>query len=292
MTHPFFRRWRSASALVLSVAALALSPLHAAPKTAAEAFNSGKPVIFRDHFQSDSIAEWNISEDDRYNIPANTPDRLKIVDAPGLTGHKAVQFTVPRAPNSFRSELSLPHENTFCERWYSERILVPEDWVIEHYSKGNDIVMQWHAIPGNWKATYPNLEISVGGDHWFVRRSFGSARTPTRTNDTLDTIQPGHWVSWVIHAKWSPGDDGLLQLWKDGKLVMETKGPNVYSDIGIQYTPYMKTGIYHPEWHLDTDRKRTAFEADKPDATTRVIYATDIKVGGEHARLEDMTPGH
>jgi hypothetical protein len=159
-------------------------------------------------------------------------------------------------------------------------------------SRAVDIVMQWHAIAGNWRATYPNLEISIGNANWFVRQSYGSAQTkPTRTEKILDApVQPGSWVAWVIHAKWSPGDDGLLQIWKDGKLVMDRKGPNVYSTIGVEYTPYLKTGIYHPEWHLDNDRRRKAFDKENPVATNKVIYATDIKVGNERARYEDVAP--
>jgi hypothetical protein len=130
--------------------------------------------------------------------------------------------------------------------------------------------MQWHAIPGNWRATYPNLEISIGNTHWFIRQSYGSAQTePTRTNQKLDDpVRPGSWVSWVIHAKWSPNADGLLQIWKDGKPVMERKGINVYSTIG----------------------KREAFEKENPVATKKVIYATDLKVGDERARYEDVAP--
>ena len=214
------------------------------------------------------------------------------VVGPGLgDGRKAVRFAVQRAPNSFRSEISLPHEDGFQERWYGERILVPQDWVFDP-AKANDIVMQWHAIPGNWRATYPNLAISIGNTNWFIRQSFGSAQTkPTRTNQKLpDPVRRGAWVSWVIHAKWSPGDDGLLQIWQDGKLVMDRKGPNVYSTIGVEYTPYLKTGIYHPEWHLDKDGAREAFDKENPVATNKVIYATDIKVGNEHARFEDIAP--
>ena len=129
-------------------------------------------------------------------------------------------------------------------------MLVPHDWTYDP-AKGADIVMQWHAVPGNWKATYPNLAISIQDTNWFVQQNYGSAQTkPKRTRTKLDPgVQRGMWVAWVIHAKWSPGEAGLLQIWKDGKLVLERKGPNVYSTIGVEYTPYLKTGIYHPEWH-------------------------------------------
>jgi hypothetical protein len=259
---------------------------------ASETFDFQRRVIFRDDFQSGLFDRWSLSEDDRYGIARENPDRLQILNAPGLgEGRKAVRFRVPRAANSFRSEISLPSERSFNERWYSERMLVPAEWVFDS-GKGNDIVMQWHAIPGNGKPTYPNLEFSVGDHSWFIRQSYGTAReTPTRTSVRLDDpVQPGKWVSWVVHARWSAGPEGLVQIWKDGKVVLEHKGANVYTDIGVEYTPYLKTGIYHPEWHLDTQRKRDAFEKENPISTLKIIYVTDVKVGSEKATFDDMSP--
>jgi len=249
-------------------------------------------VIFQDDFESGQFGKWRFSENNDYEILHENPGRIKIVDAPGLSaGRHAVRFAVRRAPNSFRSEIALPHEPGFQERWYGERIFVPPDWIFDP-NRGVDIVMQWHAIPGNWRATYPNLEISIGNTNWFVRQSFGSAQTkPTRTQKILDDpVQPGSWVSWVIHAKWSAGDDGLLQIWKDGKRVVDLKGANVYSTIGVEYTPYLKTGIYHPEWNLKTPDRQKAFDNEKSLATNKVIYATDIKIGNERAKFEDVAP--
>jgi len=264
----------------------------ARPFRAKDVFSDGQAILFQDDFQSGQFRRWNFSEDDRYKLQKETPERIRIVEAPGLeSGRKAARFTVPRAPNSFRAEISLPHESGFNERWYGERILVPDEWVFDP-NRGNDLVMQWHAIPGNWRATYPNLEISVGNTNWYIRQSFGSAQTkPTRTNERLgDPVRPGVWTSWVIHAKWSPRDDGLLQIWKDGKIVLERKGPNVYTTIGEEYTPYLKTGIYHPEWHLDKEGKKDAFEKERAVATNKVICVTDVKVGGERAKYEDVAP--
>lgn len=262
------------------------------PFRAQHVFDLTRPIIFRDSFQSGQFGRWNFSEDDRYRLMNATPERISIVDAPGLpAGEKAVRFFVPRGPDSFRAEISLPSEKGFNERWYGQRVFIPEEWVFDP-GKGNDIVMQWHAVPGNGKPTYPNLEISIGNDRWFIRQSFGSAQTkPTRTNTKLDELlKRGVWVSWVIHAKWSPNDDGLLQIWKDAKVVFERKGPNVYGTIGVDYTPYLKTGIYHPEWHLDTESKRSAFEKEQTEAVSKVVYVTNCKIGDERARYDDVAP--
>jgi len=259
---------------------------------AADVFQSGQPILFEDDFRSNQLDRWNFSENDQYELTAPTPERIRSVAAPGLAdGKKAVCMTVLRAPDSFRSEISLPSEKGFQERWYAAKLLIPDEWVFDP-ERGDDIVLQWHAIPGNWRPTFPNLAISVQNDRWFIKQSFGSPQTkPTRTEVKLEVpVQRGAWVSWVIHAKWSPKEDGLLQIWQDGQLVLERTGPNVYGTLGQDYTPYWKTGIYHPTWHLDDDRKRAAFEKAKPLATKKVIYVTDIKVGDASMTLEKISP--
>jgi hypothetical protein len=289
------------AALALTAALLPSPPARAADAPARyrhfsniEVFNYEKPVIFHDDFRSLNFdaGKWRFSENGNYEIEHENPERIKIVDAPELpAGSKAVRFAVARAPNSFRSEISLPHEPGFHERWYGERIYVPESWVFDP-DRAVDIVMQWHAIPGNWRATYPNLEISIGHTNWFVRQSFGNAQErPTRTNLRLGApVRRGAWVSWVVHAKWSPRDDGLLQIWRDGQLVIDRAGANVYATIGVDYTPYLKTGIYHPEWNLSRTDRQEAFARERPVATNKVIFATDVTIGSERARYEDVAP--
>ncbi|MGB0991218.1 MAG: polysaccharide lyase [Akkermansiaceae bacterium] len=256
-----------------------------------QVFSKTGPIIYQSDFAKHKLHLLNISEDNRYARPKNDPARLKIVPAPGLAkGIMAAQFTVPRKPNSYRSEISLPHEKGFQERWYGITHYLPKDWQIDH-NRGADIVMQWHGIPGNFRATYPNLEISIQGEHWEVRQSYGSPQTkPTRTRTILKPpLQPGTWANWVIHAKWSPKADGLLRIWKNDQLVFEKKGPNLYGTIGIDYTPYLKTGIYHPEWYFNKPRKKELFEKDKNPVKKKETYVAKIIVGNEKASFEQIT---
>ena len=259
---------------------------------AQDVFDPAHPVMFRDDFTSGGLDRWDFSEDDRYRLERETPERIRVVDAPGLApGRKAVRFFVPRAPNSFRAEISLPSERGFQERWYGARVLIPTNWMPDA-ARGNDIVLQWHAIPGSGQPTNPNLAISVAHTNWHVRQTFGDPPDHKKgwKKDLDDPVRPGEWVAWVIHAKWSPKDDGRIRIWKDGHLVVERTGVNVYTTIGVEYTPYLKTGIYHPEWHLDNDRSRTAFDAERPVATNKIVYVTDVKIGDARATYDDVAP--
>ena len=246
---------------------------------ASEVFDSSQRILFQTDFQSGAFDKLKISEDDRYGLPAPSPDRLAIVPAPDSRAEaRAVRFLVPHTEGAFRSEIAFPHETGYQERWYSTRIYVPADWEIDPDSR-SDIVMQWHAIPGNWRATFPNAAIAVGGSHWELRRSFGAAQTgPERRSLTLAPLMTGRWVKWTVHVRWSPAGDGLFRVWMDDRLVAEETGPNVYTTIGVAYTPYFKTGIYRPAWkpnpNADDNTPPTASPLHR-----RLIYVTDICIG-------------
>jgi hypothetical protein len=73
----------------------------------------------------------------------------------------------------------------------------------------------------------------------------------------------------VVHAKWSPGDEGSLKIWKDSEVVFERMGPNVYGTIGVEYTPYLETALIIPSGRglasgadkLRVAQRRTAWAA-------------------------------
>ncbi|CAN0470629.1 unnamed protein product, partial [Hapterophycus canaliculatus] len=201
-----------------------------------QVFGGRSPILFRKSFTSNDIDLMAVSEDDHYSIASPLPTRLKIVPAPGDTSsqsnRKAVRFRVPYSDGAFRSELSLVHEEGFQERWYSAKVFIPNDWQDE-IGDGSDIVMQWHAIPGNWRATYPNLSLMVTEGQWHLRRSYGSPQTkPTRQSARIGKVSKGEWTQWVFHMKWSPGDDGQIDVWKNDEQVFEQSGSNVYGTIG------------------------------------------------------------
>ncbi|WP_018782909.1 MULTISPECIES: polysaccharide lyase [Bacillus] len=243
-------------------------------------------IMLEDIFQS-GLEKWKIAINDsenRTNLDIDTiTQRVHVVNAPGMTGdHKAVQFVVPHSQGQFRSEIAQPYEEGFHERWYTARIYIPQDWVFDKGS-GDDIVMQWHAVLGSERVDrdFPELAIAVKGDRWSIQRAFGPTANIERDSKTLDElVQKGVWSSWVIHAKWSSENDGLLQIWKDGKVVWEVQGPNAYTTRAR--TPYLKTGLYHPQW-------KPKYGEPKPSPVKeRKIFIADVKIGNERATYQDM----
>ena len=165
--------------------------------SARRVFDYNQPILFESDFGGQGFNKWKLSEDDRYGLVQANPDRLRIVDAPGMVGGiQAVRFFVPREPNSFRSEISLPSEKGFNERWYGILSYVPQNWKVDP-NEASDILIQWHAIPGNWRSTYPNLSIRINNSNWQARQNFGSPqKNPERKIHNLDTpLELGEWVA-------------------------------------------------------------------------------------------------
>ncbi|WP_439873494.1 polysaccharide lyase [Bacillus mycoides] len=244
------------------------------------------PIILEDNFQS-GLEKWKIAINDpesRINLDTDTiSQHVHIVDAPDMTGdYKAMQFVVPHSQGQFRSEIAQPYEEGFHERWYTAKIYIPQDWVFDK-SSGNDIVMQWHAVLGSERVDrdFPELAIAVEGDRWNIQRAFGPPANIGRDFKSLDElVQKGGWSSWVIYARWSAGSDGLLRIWKDGKVVWEVQGPNAYTTRAR--TPYLKVGLYHPQW-------KPKYGEPKPGLVKeRKVFITDVKIGSEEATYQDM----
>lgn len=250
---------------------------------ASESYNLKKPIIFSDDFSGD-LRKWELSIDALYQPeqrPLSTP-LVKIVPT-SMPGVNAVRFEVPGLPGTFRSEIALPSDYGLQERWYSERIKIMKS---PAPSPGY-LVLQWHAVMGEAAKTsrgFPPLEISVNGDRWMVNRAYGSPVTGQTKRDRKQipgTVEAGKWTDWVIHAKWSKSDDGEIQIWKDGTLVWDVKGQNCYSDLAVERTPYLKTGIYRPT------RKGSETSEDPT-----VVEVSDVKIGGPDATYEMVAPKH
>lgn len=71
----------------------------------------------------------------------------------------------------------------------------------------------------------------------------------------LGEIASGQYVDWVIKVKLSSGDDGSVEVTKNGKNVLNYHGPNDFRSDG---DPYVKFGLYRPAASTGEGRQ-TAF---------------------------------
>ncbi len=240
-----------------------------------------KPTLFVGDFEAGDLSGWRTNEQ-------CCPHSINVVQEPVRAGANAVRFEVrqddPNVANSKRAELKLEPVPASSERWYAVSIYLPKDY---RKDPTPEIVTQWHATPDfdkgeTWRS--PPLALLTHEGKWRIGWRWDSARV-TQGNSpegtlgrTVGNYQTGRWTDWVFHVKWSWKENGLLQVWKNGKQVIHHKGPNAYHD---KRGPYFKTGIY--KWPFKTQPKETTVKK-------RILYVDEVRIGGAGTTLDELKP--
>lgn len=185
--------------------------------------------------------------------------------SPAKCARFELRDTDPEVQSGTRSEIVFP-EATTLNRWYSFAILFPHDGYAADYA--DEVISQWH----QGGSLTPALCLRTKNDVLYLR-VLGVWKS-------LGTITKDTWQSYVIHIKHSSGTAGIIEIWKDGKLLFMYKGPNMYRVTGDIHNPSWKLGIYKSTWN------GTA----KTQSTKRVLYFDEIKIGNEYATYEEMCP--
>ena len=204
------------------------------------------------------------------SVQTATSYAITTVTNPAYQGSKAARFelrdTDPENHSGTRSEISF-NDATNLNRWYSYALYVPSAY---YKSDAEDeIITQWH----QGGSLTPALCLRVKSDKLYIR-ILGT------TWVELGAFDKDAWHSYVMHIKHSSGSDGLIEIWKDDKLILNRAGANMYKVEGDIHNPNVKMGIYKSDWN-----------GSSTTATNiRVLYMDDIKIGNENATYADMVP--
>ncbi len=224
-------------------------------------------TIFRGDYESGSRSGFqeDIEGDGEYEIVT--------VPEPVRAGKYSCKYVLRKAR---RVEL-VPRRCTApvgSERWYGFSIFIPADWVANR--RKDEVVAQWHASPDRdkgepWRS--PPLAVRTKGNGWEVTCIWDSKplsipRVEGSTTIWRGNIAKGRWTDWVFHVRWSYGDDGLVEVWKNGELLKHREGPNCYNDKGGLY---FKWGIYHT-------------------LENRVLYNDELRIADGKAGYEAVAP--
>lgn len=275
---------RGMSRAILALSVGALTAFTCGTASAATYRGLAAPVVFTDDFENGLIngKGWIISG----NAPVVSTDMVR-------DGKYAMKTVLNRltSPKSFRTEVSQSGFVTVPvggDIWYGFSIGLPNSYVKDNIW---EIVAQWHSVPDTNLGEHnyiqnPPLSLHTGNGVWTISSIWDSK--PLTTKDTyegkknynLGAYETGKFTDWVFHIRWSPKSDGLLQVWKDGKQVVNTPGPLGFNDA---VAPYFKMGIYKG-W---TDRVSPVGIVSQ-----RVLYHDAIKVAvGSNVKYEDVAPG-
>ncbi|KJH72013.1 hypothetical protein UH38_09990 [Aliterella atlantica CENA595] len=258
--------------------------------------NSQNKLIFAEDFENGDLSKWGKTVDTQFKNKKFTPPgkedccqySVQIATSPTNPSDRVAKFTLyrndPDVSGSRRSELRLNAVARNSEYWYGFSTYLPADFSKD---RSMEIISQWHSKPDknlgeNWRS--PPLYLKSFNGHWQIARRWDSKRVTTKNTpegkETIDlgAYQTGVWTNWVFHVKWSHQADGLVEVWKNGKLVLRKTGPNTYNDnIG----PFQKIGIYKPDWK---------YRPHKSKITQRVVYYDNVRVGSDRASYKDVAP--
>jgi hypothetical protein len=193
--------------------------------------------------------------------------------------------------NGPRAEIGAedPVEPRGVERWYGFSTYLPTKWTVDY---APEIIVQWHQSGGDCSAgcSPPLSLITKKGQYEISQNWQNNASVPgkwTFASTPIGAYQTGRWTDWVVHVKWSTGNNGLLQVWKDGSPVpgFENKiGRN--DDFGDQiHGNYILLGIYKWPWRGNR----------ATDSKNRVLYTDELRItdgSGSYAVVAPpQTPG-
>lgn len=178
--------------------------------------------------------------------------------------------TDPDVSGSKRAEIQLngtdaPQES---ERWYGW------SYWFDTYDVDNggaESIVQWHDVD----QTTPPLSIQVSGGRMNLTQSFIKTGN---THDDIGLVETKKWVKIVMHVKWTTGTTGIIQVWKDGKLVVNKSGVRTNSNGGSYFKGFLN------KWSWQAGSLTSAI------STPRIFYIDDFRYGNEKATFNDVTP--
>ena len=207
----------------------------------------------------------------------------KCVQSPVRAGKYSLKITLDlyESEKTHRTEIRFDDPKEFKigeEYWLGESIFLPADWGV---SDTNEIVTQFHAW--NSRGLGPPFSLKVSGNDWKIQNKWDPTYESRKPSPTLQAktwnlgpVARGKWTDWVFHIKLSYQADGVLEVWKNGELVVQRKGPNTYN---AEYGPYLKFGIYKWDW-------------GNKNVTRRVLYFDEIRIAKGAIGYEFVAPTH
>lgn len=223
------------------------------PNTFSEGFESGK-----------------ISNKCSGNCPSISQDFVK-------SGKYSMMVHLDRNKSkvNYRAEIQEKGKATYGEDyWYEFSVYLPQSYVPDSIW---EIVAQWHAVPDfylgeGWRN--PVLSLHSTGGQWTIKSNWDSKKNTFKSGKrvysgskdwVLGAYKVGEWTTWKFHIIWSHLDNGIVEIWKNGKQIVSKKGPNCFND---NLGPYFKIGLYKG-WKNNTNPS---------DIVQRTLYIDDISM--------------
>jgi hypothetical protein len=221
---------------------------------------AGPPLKFFSGFETGNFDEWTPAMSKQFCCDHSA----EVVTSPVRSGKFAARLAItPNDPNirgskraEFRTRATLNGKNY----WYAFSTYLPKPW---EPSKHTVILAQWHNVPDKIlgeSGAIPPLAmrtiddqlviLSVFSDERVVKSWYDDKVNYNTTELYSEKIETDVWTDWLFHVLWSNGPDGVVQVWKNGKKIVDYVGPTAHPDF---IAPYFKFGVYAPSWGKNDD---------------------------------------
>jgi hypothetical protein len=179
-----------------------------------------------------------------------------------------------------RTEMSQAQSTVRAEGWYGFSQYFPD-----HYKSDatSEVIGQWHdqADEGEHVDRSPSNTLLTGEGRikwmarWDADKIMDSGYSDGLEYIDIGPIPKNEWIDWVVHIKYSHINTGILEVWMNGKKVIDRQNmPNSYYD---DTYPYFKFGVYKWNWGYTSSQK--------------VIYYDEVRVGNENSSYDEVKPG-
>lgn len=214
------------------------------------------------------------AEDHNFNV-------VKNIKRKGSTaGRFEINKDDPLIWGGNRTEMSQAQSTSQKEGWYGFSQFFPDT-----YTSGStgEVIGQWHVQPDDGETTNrsPSNALIASDDklkwmlRWDADRIMEDGFSDGHIYIELGEIPKNRWIDWVVHIKYSHTNTGILEVWMDGKKIIDRQNmPNAYNDGAY---PYFKFGVYKWEWGAASSK--------------RVIYYDEVRIGDENSSYDEVKPG-
>jgi hypothetical protein len=185
------------------------------------------------------------------------------------SGNFAMESTISNSSRNIKrteamirgSKAKMEYEQDY---WIGFSVYLPQGWNVPGKL---EILAQIHRSN---RSGQPAFALYSGSGEWKAVTNWSGGRETWMLNSVYEDV--GRWTDFVIHYKPSDRSTGILEVWKDGALVVQHNGPNTVRD---KQGPYLKLGLYKGTY----------------SAPPKSVYHDELRVAsGPYAGYSDVAP--
>ncbi|MDP2647903.1 MAG: polysaccharide lyase [Candidatus Yanofskybacteria bacterium] len=241
----------------------------------------GTGLLFYEDFELGKIGPgWTEIGIHPKTTPPENSDSIDIVTTPVRKGNYALKIIVhpedgvypgDRRADKERAELVRQkfEATEGRELWYAWSIFLPVGYEYIYEKGGFHIMGQWHdqPDPGEEPTGYsPPIRVDYRPDLGSLSLLYGRIQVFDDPQQTVNIpITLGTWTDLMFHIKFSQGNDGFVEVYKNGVQVgKRITGPNMFN----AEPNYLRIGLYRGPKRGGTGQPQT-----------NILYYDEIKTG-------------